>query len=224
MALWCTPLQPMCQRRTSPAPRHWTARHTTPALKLLPGPLPRALSAARREALHPSPPSCPISLPWPPGTSPPPRRRAGALTVSAALALPGASAPCWGTCLRSPLRPPRGFAACLPPPAHPLTRPPGRARRGRPVCQSLRVSGKCFCSRLISSHSCGSVTRWQVSARARTPAWVCAAPAPRTPQSRGGFPDPHKGYEGHGTPAAQGGPWDAVAAWHILLLEIGRFL
>nr|XP_041569976.1 plectin [Taeniopygia guttata] len=39
-------------------------------------------------ALHPSPPSCPISLPWPPGTSPPPRRRAGALTVSAALALP----------------------------------------------------------------------------------------------------------------------------------------
>ncbi|XP_059706904.1 plectin [Haemorhous mexicanus] len=33
-------------------------------------------------ALHPSPPSCPISLPWPPGTSPPPRRRAGALTTS----------------------------------------------------------------------------------------------------------------------------------------------
>ncbi|XP_064559303.1 plectin [Zonotrichia leucophrys gambelii] len=84
-------------------------------------------------ALHPSPPSCPISLPQPPGTSPPPRRRAGALTVSAALALPGASAPCGGTCLRSPLRPPRGFAACPPPPAHPLTRPPGRARRGRPT-------------------------------------------------------------------------------------------
>ncbi|XP_077032122.1 plectin [Agelaius phoeniceus] len=33
-------------------------------------------------ALHPGPPSCPISLPWPPGTSPPPRRRAGALTTS----------------------------------------------------------------------------------------------------------------------------------------------
>lgn len=87
--------------------------------------------------LHPGPPSCPISLPWPPGTSPPPRRRAGALTVSAALALPGASAPCGGTCLRSPLRPPRGFAACPPPPAHPLTRPPGRARRGWPVCLSV---------------------------------------------------------------------------------------
>lgn len=175
--------------------------------------------------LHPGPPSCPISLPWPPGTSPPPRRRAGALTVSAALALPGASAPCGGTCLRSPLRPPRGFAACPPPPAHPLTRPPGRARRGWPVCLSV---SPCIWEVLLlevdSSHSCGSVTCWQVSARARAPAWVCAAPAPRTPQSRGGFPDPHKGCEGHGTPAAQGGPWDAVAAWHTLTLEIGRFL
>lgn len=94
------------------------------------------------------------------------------------------------------------------------------AAAGRSVCLSLRVSGKCFCSRLISSRS---MTRWQVSARARAPAWVCAAPAPRAPQSQGGFPDPRKGHEGHGTPAAQGGPWDAVAAWHTLLLEIGRF-
>ncbi|XP_077637589.1 plectin [Lonchura striata] len=37
---------------------------------------------SKEGALHPSPPSCPISLPWPPGTSPPPRRRAGALTTS----------------------------------------------------------------------------------------------------------------------------------------------
>lgn len=143
-------------------------------------------------ALHPSPPSCPISLPWPPGTSPPPRRRAGALTVSAALALPGASAPCGGTCLCSPLRPPRASlrARLRQPTRSPVLRD-APAAVGRSVCQSLRVSGKCFCSRLISSHSCGSVTRWQVSARARAPAWVCADPAPRTPQGRGGFPDPH---------------------------------
>ncbi|XP_023775748.1 uncharacterized protein LOC111924041 isoform X1 [Cyanistes caeruleus] len=45
----------MCQRRTLQAPRHWTARHTTPALKLLPGPLPHVLTAARRGLCTPAP-------------------------------------------------------------------------------------------------------------------------------------------------------------------------
>lgn len=179
-------------------------------------------SVQRGGGSAPQPPSCPISLPWPPGTSPPPPRRGtGAPTVSATLALPGASAPCGGTCLRSPLRPPRGFAACPPPPARPLARD-APAAAGRSVCLSV------------------SPCIWEVlllEIDFLTLLWLCdllPEPVPQPgsvqllhpepPQSRGGFPDPHKGYEGHGTPAAQGGPWDAVAAWHTFLLEIGRFL
>ncbi|XP_064530943.1 microtubule-actin cross-linking factor 1, isoforms 6/7-like isoform X2 [Pseudopipra pipra] len=77
----CPTLQPACWRRTSPAPRHQTARHATPAPELLPGPLPTTLSVTRR-GLFARPPSCPISLPWPPSTSPPPHRGAGAPTTS----------------------------------------------------------------------------------------------------------------------------------------------
>ncbi|XP_039244120.1 nascent polypeptide-associated complex subunit alpha, muscle-specific form-like [Pipra filicauda] len=77
----CPTLQPACWRRTSPAPRHQTARHATPAPELLPGPLPTTLSVTRR-GLCARPPSCPISLPWPPSTSPPPHRGAGAPTTS----------------------------------------------------------------------------------------------------------------------------------------------
>ncbi|XP_017694037.1 PREDICTED: dystonin-like [Lepidothrix coronata] len=77
----CPTLQPACWRRTSRTPRHQAAGHTTPAPELLPGPLPTTLSVTRR-GLCARPPSCPISLPWPPSTSPPPHRGAGAPTTS----------------------------------------------------------------------------------------------------------------------------------------------
>lgn len=188
MAPWCAPLQPMCQRRTSQTPRHWTARHTTPALKLLPGPLPRTLSAARRGLCIPVPelPHLPaLASRHIPTTAlrsrcPDRKCRAGAARCFRATRGDSASARRFGrrgASLRARLRQPTRSPVLRDVPA----------ALGRSVCLSLRVSGKCFCSRLISSHSRGSMTRWQVSARARAPAWLCAAPAPQSPPAMGVF-------------------------------------